>query len=117
MSKAINTAPATPDEVRMLRGTIEFMDGLAQEGLSQIEGIASLALLALETPSGSVSMEDIAAALEAIREKAEVTMAHISNQAEEWECNATNEAKRRRREASFRWLDELRKAHPQGAQQ
>ena len=114
MSKAINTAPAMPDEIRDLRGTIEFMDGLAQDGLDQIEGIARLALLALETPNGSVSMEDIASALEAIREKAETTMAHISNQAEEWECNATNEAKSRRREASFRWFNELRKGVTNG---
>ena len=83
-------------EPQRLAGTIEFIDCLAEEGLSEISSIARLALLSLETPSGYRNLNDIANALISIWSKADLTRDHIKSEAEQLGCEHSDDAKQRR---------------------
>ena len=87
--------------VKQYRDTIQFMDGLSQDGFSQIAAIAKLALMSLETPDGHRSVDDIAHALNAIWAKAAEIQNHINAEAENVGCNHV-EAPERRRWAALR---------------
>jgi len=82
--------------IRQLRSAVENMDGLAQEGFSQIAAIAKLALSHMETPHGWQHPEAIAQALEAIQGKAEVQNDCISHEAHEVGCAFADAARLRR---------------------
>ena len=64
MNKPISTE-------QTLRDTVEVMDGYSQDGFEEISAIATLALIALETPAGHRNIESIARALMAIKSKAQ----------------------------------------------
>lgn len=87
-------------EVHDLKEAMSLMDCYAQEGLSGIESIAELALLAMETPKGPVDQERYARAFEAILRMAREAMDYIGHQAEQKGCGHQNEARLRRRAAS-----------------
>jgi hypothetical protein len=93
--------PAAP--LIELRNAVEMMDSLSQSGFSEIAIIAKLALKSLETPDGhrSVSMGDIAVALDAIWEKAECIKDRINSEAEQVGCNYVDEAHCRRMDAAY----------------
>lgn len=78
------------------RDSIQMMDGLSQEGFSQIAAIARLALISLETPEGQGSMFEIAHALEAIRATANNIQDSITHWAEEVGCQVEDAAALRR---------------------
>lgn len=79
-----------------LRDVVELLDGLAQEGLEEINAIASLALAYMENPNSYNHTENLAHALIAIRGRAQMTMSCINSEAEGVGCNHVNQANRRR---------------------
>lgn len=70
-------APTTPATVEELREIVQRQDALSKDGFSIIDSVARMALNSLESADWSV--EDIAAALRVIGEKAECTMLAINN--------------------------------------
>lgn len=94
--------------VQDLRDVVTSMDSLSQGGFSEIAAIASLALMALETPDGWRSVDDIATILEAIRSKAKEVEHLINAEAEQVGCNYKNESEQRR------WNARLATAEEQG---
>ena len=64
MNKPISTE-------QTLRDAVEMMDAYSQSGFEEISAIATLALIALETPAGHKNIESIARALMAIKSKAQ----------------------------------------------
>ena len=54
-----------------LRDAVETIDSFSQHGFEEISAIATLALIALETPAGHRNIESIARALMAIKSKAQ----------------------------------------------
>ncbi len=78
-------ASTTTATVEKLRDTVRQQDALSKGGFSTIESAARMALLCLESPDCSV--EDVAAALRVIEEKAESTMPSINNLAGEVGCS------------------------------
>jgi len=91
----------TLPDIQELRDTIYAMDALSQEGFSEIESIAELVLVALETPTSYQHINDIALALRVIREKASEIKNYIRNEAEEVGCNHVDKSERRRWEAQW----------------
>lgn len=87
------------DQIKGLRGVVNFMDCLSQGGFSQIRAIAKLALAQLERPDGYHHPELIAHALSAIWGKAEEIENCINSEAEMVGCNYVDEAERRRWDA------------------
>ncbi|MFT3905608.1 MAG: hypothetical protein QM718_04815 [Steroidobacteraceae bacterium] len=111
LRRAIADAPTTiadhqhtNPEVQKLRNAVEFMDCLSQDGFSEIESIANLALAYLETPAGYRHLDNIAHALLAIRNKASETENCINCEAEKVGCNHTDDAERRRMVAQYQAL-------------
>lgn len=66
-----------------LRANINNMGCLAHSSLSKIEGIAKLALYALETPGGVRDLTSLGYALQAIANEASVGKDSVSAEAEE----------------------------------
>lgn len=66
-----------------LRANINNMDCLAHSSLSKIEGIAKLALYALETQGGVEDLKSLGYALEAIASEASVCKDAMSVEADE----------------------------------
>ena len=83
-------------EPQRLAATIEYIDCLADEGLSEISSLARLALISLETPDGYRNFNDIANALISIWSKADLTRDHIKCEAEQLGCEHSDDAKQRR---------------------
>jgi hypothetical protein len=77
------------------------MDCFAQGGFKEIAAIARLALKSLETPEGYRSLDNIAHALEAICEKADMTGDSINWEAEQAGADYVDEARRRRFDAAY----------------
>lgn len=92
----------TPASVDQLRDAIQSMDGLSQEGFSEISSIARLALFRLETPDGHRHMDIIAHALRAIHGKAETIKNCINCEAEHVGCNHIDQAAIRSLDAQCR---------------
>ncbi|MFT3818278.1 MAG: hypothetical protein QM750_11700 [Rubrivivax sp.] len=86
------TTPST----HQLRATVEFMDGLSQDGFSQIATIAKLVLKSMEAPEGNTDLGAIAVALQAIWSMAEHMESCVSSTAEQVGCGHEDEAKSRR---------------------
>ena len=71
---------------------IENIDCLSQHAFSEINAIASLSLLAMESPDRVLGTnEDIARILHTIRNLSEVTQGNINYEAETVECNYSDE--------------------------
>ena len=92
-------APKKSTDVAALQEAAEMMACYADEALADIRAIARCALLALESPSGQRSMQDIAVALEVIWRKADDGYEWIGCEAERVGCGYIN-AHRVRRIAS-----------------
>ncbi len=92
-------------EVNALRGKITDIDALSQSGFSQIESIAQLALIALQTPEGYRCIDDIYVALEAIRHKAQDIQNCINSEAENVGCNYIDDAQRRSWDAQRAYME------------
>lgn len=89
-------------KVQELSGTIEEIDGLAQEGFTQIAAMAKLALLSLEQPDtykNRLGLADLATVLSMIRCTAGDFQNCINVTAERVGCNSVDKAQRRRLEA------------------
>ncbi|WP_297326100.1 hypothetical protein [Nitrosomonas sp.] len=97
---------STNPEVEALRNKIIDIDALSQSGFSQIESIAHLALLSLQTPDGYRHIRDIAFALEAIRHKAQDIQSCINSTAEDVDCNYIDESKHLRMNAHREFIRE-----------
>ena len=93
------TAATVSTDIACLRQTITCIDGLVQDGFSEIAAVAKLALVAFETPDGYRHPENIAWALSAIWAKAEQIEAFINNEAEKAGCDYVNDSERRRWDA------------------
>lgn len=93
------TAAAAHTQEECLRDAICVIDGLAQEGFSQIAAIASLALLSMEVPDAFHLRTDLAYALSAIRGKAQEIEDCIHSEAERVGCNYVDEHHGRRLKA------------------
>jgi hypothetical protein len=100
MPEPASSGACTPStDVRKLQTTITTMEALADEAFSQISAIATLALRALEAPSGCGDLESIAQALHVIRGKAHDINDCIGNEADEVGCRNEGGAAERRYEA------------------
>lgn len=88
--------PQPSTDVKKLQDTIEQMDGLAQEGFSEISAIAKLALKSLELPDGHLHIDTLADALSAIFGKAATIENCINATAEDVGCNYIDRAQHRR---------------------
>ncbi|AST27437.1 hypothetical protein [Ralstonia pseudosolanacearum] len=97
------------EDTQDLRYTINTIDAMSQSGFSEIAAIAGLALSRLETPEGYLHLEDIAYALQAIRNKARDIENCINAEAESVGCNY-KDAAQRRRFAAHRAAQEARRA-------
>lgn len=100
-----------------LKGALEDAASLAHCALSQIGGIASLALLALETPAGQQSYLQMASALEALRYIAEDADLAITDMAKEQGVNVESIGEMQRMSAAQAAIREtqqaaLRRQHP-----
>ena len=96
---AVDATPSpekAADPGRLLRDAVECADAIAQEGLSKIVSLASLALVGLESPNSHVGPEHIAQALIAIEEIAERTEELITLEADRVGCRYVDEAAARR---------------------
>ena len=91
--RAADASAATTDK---LCNAVESMDGLSQDGFSEIAAIAKLALAWLEKPDAYRHMDVTANALSAIWGKAEDIQNCINSQAEEVGCNYVDDAQSRR---------------------
>jgi hypothetical protein len=87
------------DDIQKLCSTVEFIDALSQEGFSKIYSIARVTLVALENKEKYLSQEDIAHALETISGVAFDIENCINCEAENVDCNHTDEARYRRMDA------------------
>lgn len=87
-------------EIKTLRDTVKTMDCLAQRGLSQIEAIARLAILSLETPDGQRNTDALSHALRVIADMAFRTGDSVSFEADEVGCRYVDDAHARRLVAS-----------------
>lgn len=87
-------------EIQTLRDTVKTMDCLAQRGFDQIEAIARLAILSLETPDGQRNTEALSHALRVIADMAFRTGDSISFEADEVGCRFVDDAHARRLVAS-----------------
>lgn len=96
------------NDIRKLRGTIEMMDALSQEGFSEIAAIATLALTALEAPQGYNDLESIALAFAAIKRKAEDGKNCINFEAEDIGCNYKAPDTERRHLAHYAFIETQR---------
>lgn len=92
--------------VQELEETVNTIDQLSQGGFSEIAAIASLALIALETPDGWRSIDDIVTVLETIRKKAKKVENLINVEAEQVGCNYKDEGEQRRWNARFAMTEE-----------
>ena len=82
-----------------LRDTIEEMDGLSQEGFTQIAAMAKLALLSFEQPDmykNRLALGDLATLLSIIRSTATDFQNCINVTAERMGCNSVDKAQQRR---------------------
>jgi len=93
MNKATTTTPN--EDLKALRGALNTIDGLSQDGLSQIATMARLALVALEHPQGHQIPELMFHTLRAIWGKAEDLENCINVEAERVGCNFVDESLRR----------------------
>lgn len=92
-------------DVDKLQYTIEMMDGLTQEALSEIQTVARMLLRQLEYRT---SIEEIAVILEAIAGRAERVDNDTHDLAEQVGCHWINDGLRRRLENQIRYERGLR---------
>lgn len=86
-----NTATSAPaDRIHDLENAVIQIHGLATDGLSQVEAIAKLALMALQTPDAYRHPENIAVALEAIWGIASMNSACVDSEAMSADCKVSN---------------------------
>lgn len=90
------TEATTTPSIEQLRRAVEDMDGLSQEGFSEISAVAALALKSMETPDTDRHPEHLAQALKIIWSKAEDIQNCINAAAEQVGCNYKDDAQRRR---------------------
>lgn len=93
MAKAIvsgNEADHT-QEIAQLKAIIRRMDQAAQQVLGHIGDVASLALLALESPRGQKDVTAIASALDLIHERALDAWFEITDEAKKVDCAYFND--------------------------
>lgn len=74
-------------DINALHQTINTIDLFSQEGLSEVEAIAKLALAYMERPNASKNPENITQALKAIARRASGLMNDINAMAEDVGCN------------------------------
>lgn len=93
MAKAIVSGNETnyQEENRRLKATIKHMDKMAQQVLGHIGDVASLALLALESPRGQKDVTAIASALDLIHERALDAWFEITDEAKKVDCAYFND--------------------------
>lgn len=82
-----------------LKSTIETLDGLSQDGFSEIATLAQMALAHMETPGAYLWPETLAQVLRTIRAKAEDIENLINCEAEQVGCHYQDPATERRYEA------------------
>ena len=89
-------------DIEKMRGVVNLLDGLSQEGFGQIASVARLALSHLENPRAyDGGHEHIARALEAIVYRAEDIMNLINAEAEGVGCNFVDSGEERRAAAQM----------------
>lgn len=98
------------NDLDAVKAATKFMDELSHDGFGRIRGIASLALLSLETPEGHRSVEALAAALVTICEIAEDTKSCINSEAGDVGCGHDEQGWRRRADARRAFHDGQREA-------
>ena len=90
-----NSSPKTPVDAPSLCETVNFIDGLSQEGFSQIAAIANLLQKRLEQGiRHDWEWLDLHRSLGVIREKAQATEVSINIEAEAVGCDFVNESER-----------------------
>jgi hypothetical protein len=97
------------EDLDALKEAARMMDALSSSGFSRINGLARLALLALETPNGHRSVEPLAAALAAICEIADDTNIAINGEASSVCCGYRDEGWALRHDARLAFYDSQRK--------
>ena len=91
-----------------LSEAIQMMDELSHDGFGRIRGIASLALLSLETPEGHRDVEALAAALVTICAIADDTKNCINCEAGDVGCGHDERGWKRRADARRAFHDSQR---------
>ena len=91
-----------------LQDTVKLIDNRAQDAFNAISAICGLALVALESPEGYRSVNDLATALLAIKDRADETRDRISEDAGQVGCRWVDEAGERRSKAYFASMDKAR---------
>ncbi|WP_295951763.1 hypothetical protein [Rhodoferax sp.] len=103
--------PDLGDSIESLRIAVNEMDGYAAAAFNEIQAIASLVLVALESPRYCTNAEVIAHALGIIHARAGDAANAINCSAEAVGCNHTDDVQRRRWDARTASLEIERKAH------
>lgn len=96
MSKQEIIDTKTAARVSDLEGTVVDMQNLADEALSQVDGVAHLALMAMETPDAYRFPESFAAAWRAVRFVSQINRSCLDGQAEAAGCEIRETAADRR---------------------
>lgn len=96
------------NDIEAVKKAVSMMDELSHDGFGRIRGIASLALLSLETPEGHRSVEDLAAALVTICAIADDTKNVINCEAGDVGCGHDEMGWRRRADARRAFQDSQR---------
>lgn len=91
-----------------LQDTVRLIDNRSQDAFNAISAICGLALVALESPEGYRSVNDLATALLAIKDRADETRDRISEDAGQVGCRWVDEAEERRSKAYFASMDKAR---------
>ena len=95
-------------DIEAVKEAVSMMDELSHDGFGRISGIASLALLSLESPEGHRSVEDLAAALTTILLIANDTKNVINCEAGDVGCGHDEAGWRRRADARRAFQDSQR---------
>ena len=96
------------EDLEAVKEAARMMDELSHDGFGRISGIASLALLSLETPEGHRSVEALAAALVTICAIADDTKNVINSEAGDVGCGHDEQGWRRRSDARRAFQDRQR---------
>ena len=103
--------PEHGDSIAALRIAVNEMDGYASTAFGEIQAVASLVLVALESPKYCTNTDVIAHAMGIIHARAGDAANVINCSAEAVGCNHTDDVLRRRWDARTASLEMERKAH------
>ena len=95
----MNTTPKNLATTELLTGAVRTLGRLAQQGANEVDALARMALVWLETPEGCRDLEVVAAALQSISATAQRMEDSVDTALHTVHCGHDDPAQMRRQEA------------------